>query len=515
MAGQDSGWRYLLFELNGDGTESFIKGGVPLSGVSATRNLSGPHQITGQLNVPERDLVGPDGSPLLRRWKTTLYVEDPNQAIWCGGVLVDYTIDGPVLKVDVSGFSTQIKGQPFDGELRAVQTDPLVVVRAFWDHSQGKPGGDLGLVVDDVATPVKLGEEPEDVTVTPTEISQAANELVDRLARLQPVGEDMLFDGASDNLKKYAPTFLSTWSGARNPIDRGAFFWHLSQWTEPPQKLDAAQQVRKRFREDQSINADWTWPDMPQNVAWHHNWLLQQYGGQALNKGAAVAWLTGYINANIEKTASSQPNNVTVYNWWSTDDMGGVIDELAKSTPFDYLEEHEWDGDVIRHRLRIGYPRIGSQKPDARFVLGENVTVQPSEEFGGDDVVTEIWVLGSGEGRTKVRGVAAVNPSQSVRRVKIIDDPKIQNQAAADARARDELARYQPDMPGAGITTLVVSNHSNAEFGTFNVGDDVIFSGSYEWGDIAIWVRIVSMTISPDDSDNMTLAVVRTDTLKA
>lgn len=508
-------WTYLLFELTGNGTETFIRADVPLSNVSATRNLSGPHRITGQLDTPEQSLIKADGSPLLRRWKTTCYVEDPNRDIWVGGVLVDYTIDGPQLKLDVAGMTTYIKGQPFDDDMRAVQTDPTSIVKTFWNHIQTKPGGNLGLVIDDVSTPVKVGEAPEDVTVSPSEISRAANEIASRIANLQAMNDDLTWDGASEQVAQYAPTFLENFNGTRVPLDRVAMFSHLSQWTEPPQKLDAAQEIRKRFRENLPINPDWTWTDMPENVTWHHAWLLQQYAADPLNRDMAITWLTGYIDANIEKTGSSQPHNTLQYNWWSTDDMGGVIDQLAKDTPFDYLEEHFWDGTKIAHRLRIGYPRIGTQRPEARFVLGENVKVQPSEQFDGDDVVTEVWVLGSGEGRAKIRAVAAVHPTESVRRVKTIDAPKIQTQQEADKRARDELSRYQPDIPGAGITTLVVSNSSNAAFGTFNVGDDVIFSGRYEWGEVAIWVRIVSMTISPDDSETMTLGVIRADTLKA
>lgn len=381
------GWHFLLFELNGDGTETFIMGGVPLSDPSVQRVLSGPHHITGTVDVPSDQLVLPDGSPLIRRWKTTVYVEDPNRDIWCGGIVADYTTEGPVLKLDVAGFTAHIKGQPYNADFNQQNVDPMAVVRNVWDHHQQQPGGNLGLIVDYVETPVLIG---------------------------QP---------------------------------------------KPPAEGETT-----------------TTEDTGENVS-----------------------TTGAVRLN----------------WWSTDDSGGVIDELAKSTPFDYLEEHYWDGVTVRHRLRIGYPRIGNRLTEPRFVLGENVSIVPSEEYSGDDVVTEVWLLGSGEGRARIRGVAAVNPVNSIRRVKIIDDPKVQNQAEADQRARDELARYQPDTPGAGVTTLVVINHSNAEFGTYNVGDDILYSGKHEWGDVAIWVRIVSMTINPADGEALTLGVVRADTLKA
>lgn len=375
-------WRILLFELNGDGTETFIKGDVKLSDTQPIRKLSTPHQITGTLQRSATDLVDTNGAPLLKRWKTTAYVADENDKIWVGGVLADFDIDGPKLTIDVTGFTAYLKDQPYDGDFTSQGIDPLEIVRLFWAHQQERPGGNLGLEVDTASSPVRIGQPPRQV----------------------------------------------------------------------------------------EFNAD----------------------------GSPVSF-----------TADDKS---VKYNWWSTGDMAGVIDTLARDTPFDYLEEHTWDGLQIRHFLKLGYPAIGTPQPELRFVLGENVRVMPSEKYSGDDVVTEVWVFGAGEGRDRVRGVASINPEGSLRRVKQVDDKSITDTTVATNRARDILMGYQPDIPGAGITTLLVSNHSHAQFGTFDVGDVVIYSGEHQWGDVVIWVKILTMTLLP--SGQMLLQVTRADTIK-
>lgn len=379
-------WRILLFELQGDGTETFIKGDIALTDAAPVRNLSAPHQITGKLNRPYSDLVDPlDGSPLIKRKKTTAYVIDENERIWCGGIVFDFQIEASVLTLDVAGFTAYLKGLPYDGDYTSNGVDPLDVYRMFWAHAQGRQGGNLGLTIDDTITPIRIGAPPRDVNFDTTD------------------GE------------------------------------------------------------------------------------------------------------NVNFTAS---DSQITYNWWSTADMGGVLDQLASDTPFDYVEEHTFDpeSETILHHIRLGYPTIGTVRPEPRFVLGENVKVLPSEDYSGDDVVTEVWVFGAGEGRDRVRGVATIAPEDSLRAVKIVDDKDITSAEAATNRARDILMTYQPDVPGAGITQLDIIDHSNARFGSFDVGDEVIYSGEHRWGDVVIWVRILAMALLP--GGKMRLTVVRTDTLK-
>lgn len=375
--GAPGGWRYLLCELDGsDGSETIVHTEFPIKKPTLSRALSTPHQITGTLDVPTADLFREDGSPLLRRWKSTIYAEDPNGKIWVGGMLADYTIDGPVLALDVAGFTAYPVDEPYDDEVEFVQTDPLDVVRHIWQWLQVRPGGNLNLRVDDTATPVRVGEPREE--------------------------------------------------------------------------------------------------------------------GEGADQSAAPLQL----------------------NWWSTDNLGSKIDELAKSAPFDYLEHHTWgDGDNILHRLELGYPTIGRRLDNLSFTLGVNVRKMPAETLDGEDVVTGVRVLGAGEGRDRIIGVAESAPSDSVRRIKTVVDKLITSNDEATVRARQELARYTNDRPGAGITELIITDSPEAPFGSYDVGDEIPYVGDHDWGEVDVWVKIVKLTIQPDTSDDIIATVVRTDSL--
>lgn len=376
-------WRYLFFNLNGDGSETLLNGNVKVSGPSLTRVLSGPHQISATINTVDSALQDVQGNLMIRRKKTTMMAEDPNGNIWVGGLVFDYHIDGPVLTIDVAGMTAYAKDMPYDGEYEGIDVDPIDVFRICWGHLQNKPGGNLGLEIDSTASPVRMGKPAEDVA-------------------------------------------------------------------------------------------------------------FQTSAGESVNFTAGPVQL----------------------NSWSTNDLGGRMDDLASGTPFDYLEEHYWEGDNVRHFLRIGTPSIGSRKDDLRFVLGENVGKMPSEAYDADDVVTEVWVYGAGEGRDRILGIAAAYPQDSLRSVKIIDDKKITSVEEAQARAAQELFLYAPDAPGAGITELVVTNHPNAPRGSYDVGDEVRYGGDHDWGEVDVWVTILKLTAQPESGDFLVASVIRSDRIR-
>jgi hypothetical protein len=376
------GWRYLFFQLNGDGTETLLDGNVKLSNPSLTRVLSGPHQISATLNQISPSLLQ-NGQLQIRRWRTSVMAESPSGEIWVGGVIADFSVDGPTISFDITGFTTYAKKQPFDAEYEGVDVDPLDVVRTMWAHLQSRNGGHLGLELDATTTPVRIGTPAEQVDFTTS------------------TGENVNFVAG-------------------------------------PVKL----------------------------------------------------------------------------NWWSTDDIGGKFDDFASSTPFDYVEEHTWDDDVVAHSLRIGFPALGSRKDELRFVLGENVFKMPTEQYDEDDVVTEVWVFGAGEGRDRVRGVASVAPRDSLRRVKTVDDKTITSKEKAFERASAELFRYQPDIPGAGVVELVIQDKGSAPFGSYDVGDEIRYSGDHDLGVIDIWVTVLKLTAHPESGNDLIATVVRSDTIR-
>lgn len=192
-------------------------------------------------------------------------------------------------------------------------------------------------------------------------------------------------------------------------------------------------------------------------------------------------------------------------NWYTTDDIGGKMDTLAKDTPFDYLETSYWEGDRPRHLIQLGYPEIGVRREELRFVLGENVFQIPSRAYAGSAVASEVQVLGTGEGRDKKRGYATRAPSGHLRRVLQVDDGTLKSQADVQRRAAQELQAAT----GVGtFSELVVKDHDFARIGTFDVGDEILYAEKGAWGTVEDWVRITKITEEPESSTDIRLSVI-------
>lgn len=196
-------------------------------------------------------------------------------------------------------------------------------------------------------------------------------------------------------------------------------------------------------------------------------------------------------------------------NFFSTHDLGGEFDNLAEATPFDYAEVHEWQGETIRHRIRLGYPALGQRREDLRFVVGENVYTDPVVEQDGDEYASEVVVLGSGEGRKMVRASAEVNERDGLRRVKVITDKSAASKPRAEAIAKAEL---QARIGAENVSTITVLDHPSAPLGSFSVGDEIRIQGSGKgWnGDLYLWVRILEITTQPG-AESASLSVTRAE----
>jgi hypothetical protein len=171
-------------------------------------------------------------------------------------------------------------------------------------------------------------------------------------------------------------------------------------------------------------------------------------------------------------------------NWWEVDDLGSFLDDLATDNNFDYAESHKWDSDgqSVEHHINFGYPRIGRRRDDLRFVVGENVTVVPNENYVAASYASEVIVRGAGEGRTMIRGFAA-RPMRTGK-------PEI----------TDITVREAPGYPTLGAWTE---------------GDDIELVTDGEWGSTADWYRVLSTTIQPEDLGVARLAVMRADMIPA
>jgi hypothetical protein len=193
-------------------------------------------------------------------------------------------------------------------------------------------------------------------------------------------------------------------------------------------------------------------------------------------------------------------------NWWQTHDLGGEIDTLAKATPFDYHERHQWEGDTIKHYLDFFVPRAG-RRLDLRFVIGENVHVIPTVTRTGSDYASEILALGAGEGRTMKMAQAKRNTGR-LRRVAIAENKAARSLRAIQAVADTNIAwRSNLDT----ISELVLVDHPNAPMGSVKPGDELLLEGKLDWVDISTWVRVLSTTVRPASGNAMTLTVAMTD----
>jgi hypothetical protein len=196
-------------------------------------------------------------------------------------------------------------------------------------------------------------------------------------------------------------------------------------------------------------------------------------------------------------------------NWWSTDDLGGKVDELAKLAPFAYHERHSWNADqtAVNHYMDFGYPTIGRRRENLRFVVGENIQHELEPDRDGDEYANDVIVLGAGEGSAMVRGQARRNDGR-VRRVKTVSDKNIEDPAHAQRAARIELA-YRQQL--TQVKTVAIRESQMAPIGSFGVGDEIRVQGMTDWMDVDVWARVLSLSITPDAPDIMGAQLMRTD----
>lgn len=161
-------WRAVATRLHGDGTESLIAPDLPLTKLRVARAVSGPGGVSGTIPLEVARLIAADGRPVLTPWAAAVYVEKGQGLIVGAGLVSDESVSrqGQQLQLTTAGFTSYPHGVPYVGESSWVDADPAGLVRHAWDHVQGFPGGDLGMVVDQMVTPVRVGTPERDVSFT-------------------------------------------------------------------------------------------------------------------------------------------------------------------------------------------------------------------------------------------------------------------------------------------------------------------------------------------------------------
>lgn len=176
-------------------------------------------------------------------------------------------------------------------------------------------------------------------------------------------------------------------------------------------------------------------------------------------------------------------------------DCGDEINALARDIPFDYLETSEWNVDrtQINKSLVLAYPRRGYQRTDLAFRLGENVmqaTPVPENEI---QWVSDVIVRGWFPGKVYSSTFTNVDPVR-FRRVIMEDDAQVNSNERSQVWAKRKLTRRQ--IPHYWSQIVIDPNHSNAQWGTWELGDDILVQGWMPWvGQVSAWHRIMSYTI--------------------
>ncbi len=439
--------------------------------------------------------------PVLQPWRTAIWAEADGQ-IRGGGVLTGTRVDDRGrLRIECTGISgALVAGQPWTAAYRRyLQADPLDIVREIYRHVQAFPDGDLGLVVDDTTTPVRVGL-PEDPTR--------------RAARIKADDTKAARDAAKKTLDK-AKAHLDTTTKAAlraaglKDMTGKVVVAELDNGDEPskskknvwyrPSKNRAHKVVeRKEGKTKRTV-----WESVPAARA------PARTAAAAItaHENAKKAYDNASDAANKARDAYSdvqdrQAEDPFLINWWSTHDVGRVIDDLAHDTPFDMVEHTRWSGNQLAHRLELTYPRRGRRRTDLRYVIGENVTV-PRDSVWGEDYASDIQVIGAGEGHKMVRSLQSTG-ARGIRRVQVHTDKTITKTALADQRAR----ALSPALAGSlRITDLVVVDHPHAPVGAVALGDEIRLLGRIDWAEIDLWLRVMAITYDPEQSRVIQLRV--------
>ncbi|WP_431889483.1 hypothetical protein [Nocardiopsis alba] len=156
-------WRYYAFRAL---SREWVHRELPLRDVTIEHTLSGPGGLSASIEPTYADLVGPDGNLVLREWDTVIIAEAAGE-LRGGGILTSTEITGDALTLDCVGFSAYAAGMPLTSTLTwggssagttGAGVDAATVIRALWGHLQSQPDGDLGVVVDELSTPYRMGE---------------------------------------------------------------------------------------------------------------------------------------------------------------------------------------------------------------------------------------------------------------------------------------------------------------------------------------------------------------------
>lgn len=181
-------------------TREWLSRDLTISEPTTTRALSTPGGVSGTINPELREQVADDGLRLLEPWGSAIYAEDDGN-IRAAGIVTDASFEGPENGITCPGFVTYPTGLLYGSSWPpggGIQIDPMEAVRHLWEHVQSYPDGDLGMVVDNVKTPVRIGNNKEPYRLRWWESTDCGGE-IDQLAQETPFDYDEIHSWADND----------------------------------------------------------------------------------------------------------------------------------------------------------------------------------------------------------------------------------------------------------------------------------------------------------------------------
>lgn len=456
-------WRYIAQRAV---TGEWLDWDLPIQRDELSWALSGAGSLRGTITPDVGQLRAADGRLIIEEWGTLLYAEADGEIRW-GGIVTRSAFVGASWEIEAAGFSAYPHGIPYLGSYSALSVDPLDALREVWAHVQSNPDGDLGIVVDSTTCPVRLG--------VPAQAAYQEVFLDGFWLRRDLVPPGDIVPSQSAKLK-YSMTATQT---TLTLATMGGY-----DALTPPYSVTVGSETI--------------------TVGARSGLVLQ-----SLTRGVGTSTPSGHSAGTAVKHTGTpvrdidaQPAEPYALAWWDAPDCGSEVDTLSRETPFDYVEEHSWDGEEVAHRLRIGYPRFGRRRTDLAFIQGDNVIGVVEPERDGAGFANEVIALGAGEGKRSLQRRIPERDGR-LRRPIVYSDKAITTGARLDAIARATLATHRTPLE---IPAVEVVNHPHAPIGSWQLGDDILVQAVIPWlGDIAIWHRITGWALLGDDRASLSL----------
>ena len=190
-----SGWRYIATRLNGDGTETRLDIGVPLTKPEIQLTLNGHGGLKGTITPEVARLKTKDG-PLFVPWSTAIYAE-ADGILRGGGILENEPEDGPTLTIDCVGHSGYLADTRYTGIKSITRGDPISMSWHLWEATQARKGFNIGMtrtgatksremfLADDTLTPSTTAQKVDPYVLAWYQTHDLAKEF-DDMAALAP-----------------------------------------------------------------------------------------------------------------------------------------------------------------------------------------------------------------------------------------------------------------------------------------------------------------------------------------